>query len=72
MNPTKFQYAGFTSALCVVIVWLAGLAGVAVPPEVASAGTVVVAGLVGWKIPESAPALSTSSNRNRPEEHRVS
>lgn len=47
VNP-KVAAAGFAGAVTVVAVWAAGLAGLDVPPEVASAFTVIVSSVAGW------------------------
>lgn len=47
VNP-KVQAAGWAGAVTVLVVWLAGLAGVDVPAEVASAFTVLVSTLAGY------------------------
>lgn len=47
VNP-KVQAAGAAGAASIVIVWLIGLAGADVPPEVASAFTTLLAAGAGW------------------------
>lgn len=47
VNP-KVQAAGWAGALTVLVVWIAGLLGLEVPPEAASAFTVLVATLAGY------------------------
>jgi hypothetical protein len=44
----KIQAAGAAGAVTVVLVWGAGLAGLDVPPEVASAVTVLISSAAGW------------------------
>lgn len=44
----KVQAAGWAGAVTVVLVWAVSLAGVEVPPEVASAVTVLFATGAGW------------------------
>lgn len=47
--PTeKVAAASIAGAVTVMVVWGAGLAGVDVPPEVASAFTAVLAGVAGY------------------------
>lgn len=45
---SKVAASTTTGALTVMVVWGAGQAGLEVPPEVASAFTVVLAGVAGW------------------------
>jgi hypothetical protein len=47
MNP-KVQAVGAAGAVTVIVVWGASLAHVQVPPEVASAFTLLVATAAGW------------------------
>lgn len=47
----KVQAGGLAGAITVVLVWIAGTAGVDVPPEVASAFTTIISVGVGWLIP---------------------
>ena len=44
----KVAASGIAGALTIVIVWAAGMAGVDVPPEVASAFTVIISFAAGW------------------------
>lgn len=47
--PTeKVAAAGIAGSLTVLLVWLAGQAGIEVPPEVASAVTTLVAFVAGY------------------------
>ena len=46
-NP-KVQAAGAAGAVTVLLVWLAGMFGVDVPPEAASAFTVLIAATAGY------------------------
>ena len=47
--PTrKVVASGVAGALVLVVVWVVGLFGLDVPPEVAAAATVVVAGVAGY------------------------
>lgn len=47
MHP-KVATAGAAGAVTVVLVWIAELAGLDVPPEVASAFTVLISTAAGW------------------------
>lgn len=47
MQP-KVAAAGAAGAVTVVLVWVAGMFGVDVPPEVASAVTVLISTAAGW------------------------
>lgn len=47
VNP-KVQAAGAAGAVTVLAVWVAGLFGLDVPPEAASAFTVLVATVAGY------------------------
>jgi hypothetical protein len=55
MTPTvgsnKAIAAGSSSAATVIIIWLVGLLGVTVPPEVASAATALIGTLFTYFIP---------------------
>lgn len=51
----KVQAAGAAGAVTVVIVWALTFANVAMPPEVASAVTVLISTAAGWLKPETAP-----------------
>ena len=50
----KITAAGLAGALTVIIVWLLGLFDVDVPPEVASAFTVVLSFITGYLVPAGA------------------
>lgn len=52
MNP-KVQATGAAGATALVLVFIAGQFGVEVPPEVASAVTVLLAVFAGWLKPET-------------------
>lgn len=47
VNP-KVKAGGVAGAATVLLVWAAGQAGVDVPPEVASAVTVLLSAAAGW------------------------
>lgn len=48
INP-KVAASGLAGAITIVLVWiLHGLLSVAIPPEVASAFTVIVSAITGW------------------------
>lgn len=48
-TPTpKMAAAGVSGALALVIVWVAGMFGVEVPPEVAAAATVIISFAAGY------------------------
>lgn len=51
MKPTpKVAAGGAAGAVTVVLVWVAGMFDIAVPPEVASAATVLISsGVSYWK-----------------------
>jgi hypothetical protein len=64
-NATVTALAGSTSVL---FVWIAQMAGLGVPPEVASAATTLFAGLILWiGRPRrlGSPGLTTSSSIGR-------
>lgn len=44
----KIVAVGVAGSLTILLVWVAGLFGLDVPPEVASAFTVLVSSLAGW------------------------
>lgn len=49
MKPQpKVAAAGAAGAVTIMLVWAAGLAGLDVPPEVASAFTVLISFAAGW------------------------
>lgn len=55
MTPTRKVGAGaIAGALSIIIVWFLGMAGVTVPPEVASAFTVLLTFAVSWFVPDQA------------------
>lgn len=60
MNPTigsnKAIAAGASGAASVLIIWLVSLFGIAVPAEVASAATTLVATLFTWLVPHGGSA----------------
>ena len=47
VNP-KVQAAGWAGSVTVLLVWVAGLLGLDVPPEAASAFTILVATVAGY------------------------
>ena len=47
VNP-KVAAGGLAGGLTIILVWVAGLLGLDVPPEVASAFTLVIATVTGW------------------------
>lgn len=47
INP-KVQAAGWAGAVTILLVWVAGMFGLEVPPEVASAFTVLVGTAAGY------------------------
>jgi hypothetical protein len=51
----KVQAAGAAGAATTLLVWLANLFGVNVPPEAAAAATTLLATLAGYLKPETAP-----------------
>lgn len=44
----KVQAAGWAGAVTILLVWIAGMFGLDVPPEVASAFTVIVSTVAGY------------------------
>lgn len=51
---SKVGLGAAAGAVTIVLVWIAGMLGVDVPGEVASAITVLITGVVGWWVPETA------------------
>lgn len=51
----KVQAAGAAGAVTTLLVWVASLFGVDVPPEAAAAATTLFATLAGYLKPETAP-----------------
>ena len=47
VNP-KVQAAGAAGAVTILLVWVAGMFGLEVPPEAASSFTVLVSTFAGW------------------------
>lgn len=47
VNP-KVAAGGLAGGITIILVWVAGLAGLDVPPEVASAFTVLVSSVAGY------------------------
>ncbi len=47
-NNPNASVAAVAGAVTIVLIWIAGIAGLAVPAEVASAFTTVVAGIILW------------------------
>lgn len=59
MKPTpKVQAAGAAGAVTVILVWIVGLLGVDIPPEVASAFTTLIAAAAGWLTPQNRPPVT--------------
>ena len=56
VGPNKAYAAGGAGAVSILLVFMLGQAGVAVPPEVASAVTTVVATLMAWLVPHGGTA----------------
>lgn len=52
VNP-KVQAAGAAGAVSILVVWVAGLFGLEVPPEAASAFTVLIATVAGYLKPSA-------------------
>ncbi len=48
----KVAATGISGGVSVIVIWIIGLFGIIVPPEIAAAFTVVVGGLVGYWTPE--------------------
>lgn len=61
MTPTpispKVATGTASGALVIIIVWILSSCGIAMPPEVASALTVLVTALVGWATPDHLRSL---------------
>lgn len=51
VGPNKAIAAGAGGAASVLVVWVLGLFHIAVPPEVASAATTLIAALLTWLVP---------------------
>lgn len=50
---SKVGLGGAAGAVTIIIVWIAGLLGLVVPPEVSSAFTVLIVVVVGYLVPET-------------------
>lgn len=56
VGPNKAIAAGASSAVAVLVIWVVGLFGVTVPPEVASAVTALIGTLFTWLVPHGGSA----------------
>ncbi len=62
MLPTAKTFAGgFAGAVTVVVVWALNMLHVAVPPEVASAFTVIIFGFTSYFVRERVPVAADST-----------
>ncbi len=59
---TKVAGGGIAGALVVVVVWILGLLHLAVPPEVASALTVIISAATSYFVRERVPVPASSAN----------
>lgn len=65
MAPTtKVAAGGAAGALTVLLVWILGLLEVTVPPEVASAITVIISFITSYLVKQRVPAAATSPSAN--------
>ncbi len=55
IGANKFKAAGFGGSLTVILIWLIGQFHVTVPPEIASAMTVVVSSALTYYVPGGNP-----------------
>ena len=55
VGSNKAIAGGASGAAAVVIIWIIGLFGVAVPPEIASAATVLVSTIFTYLVPHGQP-----------------
>ncbi len=55
-GPNKAIAGGTSGAATVIIIWIIGLFGVAVPPEIASAATVLVTTIFTYFVPHGGAA----------------
>jgi putative flippase GtrA len=63
---TKVAAGGVVGALTVLLVWVLGLLHVTVPPEVASALTVVISFATSYFVKQRVPAGAVSGSANTP------
>ena len=61
---TKVAAGGTAGALTVLVVWILGLLHVAVPPEAASALTVVISFITSYVVRQRVPAAATNPSTN--------
>jgi putative flippase GtrA len=59
---TKVAAGGIAGALTVVVVWILGLLHVPVPPEVASALTVIISFITSYFVRERVPVVANNPN----------
>lgn len=50
---SKVGLGAAAGAITIIIVWIVGLLGLEVPPEVASAFTVLITAITGYAVPET-------------------
>lgn len=66
LKPTeKVQAGGYAGALALVLLWLAGQAGIEMSPEVAAGLALLIAGAGAWIKTEGAGWLAKGSGRRR-------
>lgn len=66
MAPTtKVSAGGVAGALTVLVVWILGLLHVAVPPEVASALTVIISFVTSYFVKQRVPVAAENPQRKR-------
>jgi putative flippase GtrA len=61
---TKVAAGGAAGALTVLVVWILGLYHVSVPPEVASAITVLISFITSYFVRQRIPAAATNPSTN--------
>jgi hypothetical protein len=65
MAPTtKLAAGGVAGALTVLVVWILGLLPVPVPPEVASALTVIISFITSYLVKQRIPAAAINPSTN--------
>ena len=56
VGPNKAIAAGVSGAASILVVWVIGMFGITVPPEVASAATTLASTLFAWLVPHGGSA----------------
>jgi hypothetical protein len=59
---TKVAAGGIAGAITVLVVWILGMFHVAVPPEVASAFTVIITFVASYFVRERVPVAASNPN----------